>query len=226
MTFLNVVEIESALVGLASNYPSISQLITLPFFTAEGRQSHALLIGTGDGCPQTGVLLISGAHAREWGGPDICINFAADLLEAYTANTGLVYGGTSYTAAEIKSIIERLDVIVFPDINPDGRNYSQNTYDMWRKNRNPASSGGDPKKIGVDVNRNYDFLWDFNTAFAPGPRLPAVLRPINQPTICFTARRPSLKLSRKTFVGYTNSISDLLVHGHPLLRWRLAVFMG
>jgi murein tripeptide amidase MpaA len=168
MTFLNVVEIESALSGLASAYPSISQLITLPFFTVEGRQSHALLIGTGNGCPQTGVLIISGAHAREWGGPDICINFAADLLEAYSMGTGLVYGGTSYTAGQIKSIIERLDLIVFPDINPDGRNYSQNTYAMWRKNRNGASSGGQASKIGVDVNRNYDFLWDFNTAFAPG----------------------------------------------------------
>lgn len=168
MSFLNVVEIESALVGLASTYPSISQLITLPFFTAEGRQSHALLLGTGNGCPQTGVLLISGAHAREWGGPDICINFAADLLEAYTMSTGLVYGGVSYTAAEIKSIIERLDVIVFPDINPDGRDYSQKTFNMWRKNRNPASSGGDAKKIGVDVNRNYDFLWDFQKTFAKG----------------------------------------------------------
>ncbi|MFS8087404.1 MAG: M14 family zinc carboxypeptidase, partial [Acidobacteriota bacterium] len=90
MSFLNVVEIESALSGLASTYPTISQLITLPFFTVEGRQSHALLIGTGQGCPQTGVLLISGAHSREWGGPDICIHFAADLLEAYTAGTGLV----------------------------------------------------------------------------------------------------------------------------------------
>jgi len=168
MTFLNVVEIESALSGLASAYPSISHLITLPFFTVEGRQSHALLIGTGNGCPQTGVLIISGAHAREWGGPDICINFAADLLEAYSMGTGLVYGGTSYTAGQIKSIIERLDLIVFPDINPDGRNYSQNTYAMWRKNRNGASSGGQASKIGVDVNRNYDFLWDFNTAFAPG----------------------------------------------------------
>jgi hypothetical protein len=39
---------------------------------------------------------------------------------------------------------------------------------MWRKNRNPASSGGQASKIGVDPNRNYDFLWDFNTAFAPG----------------------------------------------------------
>ena len=167
MTFLNVVEIESALSGLAKAYPSVTQLVTLPNATAEGRRSHALIIGTGKGCPQAGVLLISGAHAREWGGPDICINFATDLLEAYTGNTGLAYGGTSYTAAEIKSIVDRVDVIVFPDINPDGRNYSQNTFAMWRKNRNPASSGGQASKIGIDVNRNYDFLWDFNTTFDP-----------------------------------------------------------
>ena len=65
MTFLNVVEIESAVIGLAGTYPSISQLITLPFFTVEGRQSHALRIGTGSVCPKTAVLIISGAHARE-----------------------------------------------------------------------------------------------------------------------------------------------------------------
>jgi murein tripeptide amidase MpaA len=167
MSFLNVVEIESALRGLSSAYPNTSKLITLPFHTAEGRQSHALLIGTGGGCPRAGVLIISGAHAREWGGPDICIDLAADMLEAYSLGTGLVYGGTSYTAAQVQSIVARVDVIVFPDINPDGRNYSQTTYAMWRKNRNPASSGGQASRIGVDVNRNYDFLWDFNTAFAP-----------------------------------------------------------
>lgn len=171
MTFLNVVEIESALTGLASTYPGIASLITLPFFTAEGRQSHALVIGTGKACPKTGVLLISGAHAREWGGPDICINFATDMLEAYTLGTDLVYGGTSFTAAQIKSIIEKLDVIIFPDINPDGRHYSQNTFAMWRKNRNPASSGGQASKIGVDPNRNFDFLWDFKTAFHPDAEL-------------------------------------------------------
>jgi murein tripeptide amidase MpaA len=168
MSYLNVVEIESALIGLASAYPSISELITLPNLTAEGRQSHALLMGTRKACQRMGVLLISGAHAREWGGPDICIHFAADVLEAYSLETGLVYGGTSYTADDIKSIIERLDVLVFPDINPDGRHYSQNTFAMWRKNRNPASSGGQANRIGVDPNRNYDFLWDFNTGFAPG----------------------------------------------------------
>jgi len=166
MTFLNVTEIESALTALASNYSNVTQLITLPFMTAEGRQSHALRIGSGS-CPTSTILFISGAHAREWGGPDICINFAADLLEAWSLGTGLTYGGTSFTSAQIKSIINNLEVIVFPDINPDGRNYSQTTVPMWRKNRNPASSGGQANKIGIDVNRNYDFLWNFPVSFAP-----------------------------------------------------------
>jgi murein tripeptide amidase MpaA len=165
MTFLNVVEIESALTALASSYPTVTQLITLPFTTVEGRQSHALRIGSGS-CPTSTILFISGAHAREWGGPDILINFAADLLEAWDKGKKLKYGGTSYTAAQIKSIVDNLEVIVFPDINPDGRNYSQTTDAMWRKNRNPASGGGPANRPGVDVNRNYDFLWDFPVTFA------------------------------------------------------------
>ena len=166
MTFLNVTEIESALTALASSYSGVTHLITLPFPTWEGRQSHALRIGTGQ-CPTSTILFISGAHAREWGGPDILINFAADLLEAWSLGTGLTYGGTSYSAAQIQSIVNHLEVIVFPDINPDGRNYSQTMNAMWRKNRNPASSGGQANKIGIDVNRNYEFLWDFPVAFAP-----------------------------------------------------------
>jgi murein tripeptide amidase MpaA len=190
MSFLNVVEIESALIGLASAYPATSQLITLPFFTAEGRQSHALLIGTGNGCPRTGVCIISGAHAREWGGPDICVDFAADLLEAYDLGTGLVYGGMAYTAGEIRAIVERLDVIVFPCINPDGRHYSQTAYAMWRKNRNPASSGGQSSKIGVDDNRNYDFLWDFNTAFAASAQAGGTLASANPSSDLFHGTAP------------------------------------
>jgi murein tripeptide amidase MpaA len=124
MTFLNVVEIESAIVALGATYPSAAQVIHLPFLTAQGRQSHALRIGTGS-CQKAGVLLISGTHAREWGGPDILINLATDLLEAWTAGTGLVYGGTSFTAAQVQRIVDRIELIVFPDINPDGRHYRQ-----------------------------------------------------------------------------------------------------
>lgn len=175
MTFLNVVEIESALTGLANQYPSLCRLLTLPATTAEKRTSHALHIGLSRRCPKPAVLLISGAHAREMGGPDICIYFAADLLEAYDLGTGLTYGATVYGASQVRAIVNRLDTIVFPDINPDGRNYAQTVNSMWRKNRNPASSGGVPSRIGVDVNRNYDFLWDFTTAFHPSAQASGTL---------------------------------------------------
>ena len=40
---------------------------------------------------------------------------------------------------------------------------------MWRKNRRPAPAerDGDESCIGVDLNRNFDFLWDFAKAFDP-----------------------------------------------------------
>ncbi|WP_368858515.1 M14 family zinc carboxypeptidase [Modestobacter marinus] len=44
---------------------------------------------------------------------------------------------------------------------------------MWRKNRRfaepgqPACPTGGGNGPGVDLNRNYDFLWDFPTAFRP-----------------------------------------------------------
>ena len=58
-----------------------------------------------------------------------------------------------------------MNVIVFADINPDGKKYSQETDADWRKNRNPVNGGGNC--TGTDINRNYDFLWDFTTLFSP-----------------------------------------------------------
>jgi murein tripeptide amidase MpaA len=173
VTFLNVTEIESALIALNTAYPALTQVLLLPNVTYEGRQSRALLIRGNSGFTcRPALVFISGAHAREWGGPDILVNLATDLLEAYTANAGLAYGNKSFSAAEIRQIVDRTDVVVFPDINPDGRAYSMaaragSTQAMWRKNRNPASSGGAANAIGVDVNRNYDFLWNFPVTFAP-----------------------------------------------------------
>ena len=54
-----------------------------------------------------------------------------------------------------------------PCVNPDGRHYSQTSHPLWRRNRNPSESGGNPNCLGVDINRNYDFLWDFHKHFSP-----------------------------------------------------------
>lgn len=174
MTFLSVKEIESALKALNKAHRSITQLIELPNETFERRRSNALLIRANPSFDcRPALIFISGVHAREWGGPDILVNLAADLLEAYTTSAGLAYGSKTFSAATIRALVERTDVVVFPDQNPDGRAYSMaaapgTPQALWRKNRNPASSGGDPSRIGVDINRNYDFLWDYPVKFAPG----------------------------------------------------------
>lgn len=170
MSFLNVVEIESALIALKNTYPAITELLTLPNKTHQGRQSHALAVGAPGYSCRSALVLVSGVHAREWGGPDILVNLATDLLEAYTTGAGLAYGSKVFGADEVRQIVEQTTVVVFPDINPDGRAWSMaaaagSTQAMFRKNRNPASGGG--TNAGVDVNRNYDWLWDFPVKFHP-----------------------------------------------------------
>lgn len=160
MSYLNVVEVESALAALASAHPTLCELITLPNATHEGRTSHALRIGRGPLGGRPAMLFIGGQHAREWGSSEICINLATDLLDAYSTNAGLVYGGKTYTAAQVRSIVDDSHIFLFACVNPDGRHHSQTSVPMWRKNRNPGGA--------VDINRNYDFLWNFETALSSG----------------------------------------------------------
>jgi len=159
MPYFNVVEVESAIQALSVAYPGLCELITLPNATHEGRTSRALRLALGPLDNRPAMLFIGGQHAREWGSCEICVNLAADLLEAYDLGAGLTYGGQNYSAAEVRRVLEDMQLFIFPCVNPDGRYYSQTSVAMWRKNRNPVNA--------VDLNRNYDFLWDFNTAFAP-----------------------------------------------------------
>ena len=61
-----------------------------------------------------------------------------------------------------------MDVVIFPQVNPDGRRFSMERHPMWRKNRRPAPRGRGPQCVGVDLNRNFPFLWRFDRYFAPG----------------------------------------------------------
>jgi murein tripeptide amidase MpaA len=164
---MNTTEIESALMSLGTAHPELCQRIALPEQTHEGRSCHALRIAKDYDKSKPAALVIGGVHAREWGGPDIVVNFAADIPRAYSQGKGLKYGRKVFSASEIKTLVETTTVVIFPCVNPDGVEFSHTQVAMWRKNRNPASSNGDAGKIGVDLNRNYDFLWDFRTYFHP-----------------------------------------------------------
>ena len=157
MAYLSTAAIEACVQYLAATYPAICQLIVLPEPSVQGRTSRAIKIAKGGG-DRHGVLFLGGVHARELVNPDALLAWCLDLCEAYTTNTGLTYGPKVFEASTVKLLVEALDIIVFPLVNPDGRVFVQSPAGdpWWRKNRNP--NPGQPCK-GVDLNRNYDFLW-------------------------------------------------------------------
>jgi len=166
MAYLNVEEIEAALETLAASNPGKTELVFLPNRTPEGRQSHALRIGLADAPTAMAVVITGGMHAREWVPPDALVNLAADLLEAHSRGTGLRYGSQRFLADDIRSVVEGLQIVLFPCVNPDGRHYSQTAEPMWRKNRRRVRTDLHPHCVGVDINRNFDVLWDFRRHFA------------------------------------------------------------
>ncbi len=173
MTYLNVEEVETA-IALATGPANagFTELVTLPNQTWEGRTCQAIRVHHG-AAARSGVYLLGGVHAREWGSPDILVNFVQLLTDAYRNGTGIAQGGAAVSAEQVRAIVDTLDVVVFPQANPDGRHYSMTVDPMWRKNRRPAGAGdpgcpsGGGNGPGVDINRNYDFLWDFPTTFSP-----------------------------------------------------------
>jgi murein tripeptide amidase MpaA len=162
--YLNVDEIESAVDALAAAYPQETEVLTPPHDTHGGRRPRLLRIGGQPSGAADGILVLGGVHAREWVPPDALIALAADLLEASAGGTGLIYGSTRFTAAQVRQVLDTVDLFLYPCVNPDGRAHSQTTAGMWRKNRRPPPSGSGC--AGVDLNRNFDFLWDHRAKFA------------------------------------------------------------
>ena len=167
--YLNVDDVETSLAAAAGGpNAAFTRLIALPHKTWEGRDCHAIKIANGNQPNRPGIFFLGGIHAREWGSSDILINFVEQLCTAFRTQSGITLGGKNFTAAQIQQIVNQKDVYVFPQANPDGRHYSMTAEPDWRKNRRPAPPGSNnPDCVGVDLNRNYDFLWNFTTHFAP-----------------------------------------------------------
>ncbi|TVY82085.1 Zinc carboxypeptidase A [Lachnellula suecica] len=166
-TLLSVAEIASGLKALASVY-GISTFTT-PYTTYNKAAISGGKVGGNGTCNDAyRVYLNSAIHARERGASDGLLFFVGDLLYANKNNVGLKFGSKSYTAAQVKTAMST-GLVFVPLSNPDGVAYDQTSNSCWRKNRNPASSTGSAASIGVDLNRNFDFVWDL-TKFASSVR--------------------------------------------------------
>jgi hypothetical protein len=108
MPYLNVDEVESATVLAAGQANAgFTELMALPNPTWDGRQCRAIRIHQGPTTAAGGVYFLGGVHAREWGSPDILINFVRLLTNAYRTNGGITQGGMTFTAAHCDDLGHR-----------------------------------------------------------------------------------------------------------------------
>jgi murein tripeptide amidase MpaA len=164
---LNADEVYTAMKGLEKEYGL--ELFTAPYKTFE---NNTLLGGVANKAEKIQkdkqyIYFTSGIHARERGGPDNLIYFISDLLYANEHRIGLTYGNKTYTNKDVKKALGA-GIVFIPMTNPDGVRHDQANSNLWRKNRNPASSRpNEPLSVGVDLNRNFDFMWNYTQHFVP-----------------------------------------------------------
>jgi len=157
--YRTVSQLDSVMGILAAFFPNLCSRVELPNRSIQGRPIYALRMRAGGGHARRGVLLVGGMHARELMNPDAIVELMLDLALSYLNETGRSYGGASWSALDVKIMLETLDIWILPCANPDGREFVMQQVGgdrMWRQNR--RDNPGTPCD-GVDLNRNSDVVW-------------------------------------------------------------------
>jgi len=151
--FLTIDQAMEHLDNMAAQYPDmVSQRDSLDFTTHNGRQLYWVRLSdnpnTNEDEPE--VLYTGMHHAREAIGLQLLIYYMYYLLENYD------------TDPDVQYIVNNFELYFVPIVNMDGYAYNiqndPNGGGMWRKNRRQNDDGS----YGVDVNRNYGYMWGYD----------------------------------------------------------------
>ncbi|XP_065890606.1 carboxypeptidase B-like [Dysidea avara] len=128
-------ELANRYTDIVTYYPSIGK-------SYEGRDMPAVHI-TGSTAPNIFKIYFQcQIHAREWISGAVCGYIVNYLLENYGNND------------DVTKLLDSVEFIFIPFVNPDGYAYTWSNDRLWRKNRRSGSPCD-----GVDLNRNYDEHW-------------------------------------------------------------------
>ena len=110
----------------------------------EGRNMPGFVLN-GNGATGKPIMLINACqHAREWVSPAATTFLIEQLVTGYG------------TDARITRLLDELEWVFAPMMNPDGFDFTWTNERFWRKNRRDIE-GSD--EFGVDLNRNWSIAW-------------------------------------------------------------------
>ncbi|VUC33750.1 unnamed protein product [Clonostachys rosea] len=202
-SILNIDEVHSALKSLASTYDDVT-VFSAPFQTFENRTVYGATIGKGN--PR--VFIQGGLHARERGSSDNVIYAISDLLHASKSGSDLTYGNKTFSNDQVQQALSA-GAVILPLNNPDGVLYDAQTNTCWRKNRNTTSSTpGSPRTVGIDINRNFDFIWEYLKYFSPKANLGSAASD-NPASEIFHGLSPASEAETRNTVWVEDSNPDL-----------------
>lgn len=140
--FARYSEIQSYIADVVSENPDLaSSYITGQ--TYENRNLNVLVLKTPTS--KRSIWMDCGIHAREWISPASCIWMINKFMSEYKS-------GDQATV----DLLNHYEIHVLPLLNPDGYEYSHESYRYWRKNRKPNQGSS---CIGTDLNRNSGYKW-------------------------------------------------------------------
>lgn len=120
--------------------------------------------------PKPALLVECAMHAREWASAETCMRMVEDFVALYPLAPVLSALAPNSQLARLPALLDRVDVLVVPMVNPDGRVFDDtdggNPFEYgpgigWRKNRGIypcAATGAD--EVGIDLSRNFSVGWD------------------------------------------------------------------
>ncbi|KAL1722234.1 hypothetical protein EV715DRAFT_248125 [Schizophyllum commune] len=142
---------------LVATYPNNSATFTSGTSYEGNTITGINIYGSGGSGSAPAVVIHGTVHAREWIATMVTENFAYSLLANYTSGDEDTIG-----------FLEKYDIYIIPNVNPDGFIYTQEEERLWRKTRDPPPSGS--SCYGVDINRNWPHAsWNQSSGASTNP---------------------------------------------------------
>jgi hypothetical protein len=143
---------------LRNNYHEFLKLDTLGYSQRDSVPMYYLKISDNAELDEDepAVFLCSAVHSEEVLGSDVLLNYTGDLIGRYLEED-----------RSASWYIRNLEIYIVPFLNPEGRLVIEGGNLDWRKNKSDNDSNGVFNiHDGVDLNRNYDIGWQWDTTLA------------------------------------------------------------